>query len=355
MLRCTSLGLMSLLALSVNLALGQNFGTPAKPSPSSATQPETTPAKPDEELLPLDRYEFDPPVPATVRKTSGTVLRGLWLGIEPEGVRFQNEQGAAFTYESKTVRTIRTLDGRLTYNPDKDELEKAVAAARLAFPKIVRPAPENIAAPAATVRGGGAMSGRPPGLSRPFGGSPFGGSPFAPGGSSGAHQSQPSAAQNAQNRAQQHIADIQRRQQETVNSAQQSANRAFEQVREQLDGSRQERWEGGRQIFEYEYRCRQCGHTFRTADPSLGGSPCPKCQPSQARAGALAGSANGTTEAGNRGSSWVRIPRGVGKLVVAAVSGLALLYGAVMAANRSKVDRPKRRKRRAKSDEYEDY
>lgn len=358
MIRCTSIGLLGLMTLTGHPAQGQDFGAPATPIPPSAAHTEPTTVKPDEELLPLDRHTFDPPMPATVRKTSGTVLRGLWLGIEPEGVRFQTEQGALFTYENKTVRTIRTLDGRLSYSPGKDELEKAVAAARLAFPKIVRQAPEVISSPAATVPGRGAFPGPPPGFSRPMGGSPFGGSPFSPGGPSGAHQSPSNAAQgmqNAQGQAHQQMADMQRRQQETMNSARQSANRAFEQIREQLDGSRQERWEGGRQVFEYEYRCRHCNHTFRTADPSLGGTPCPKCHPSQAQAGALAGSASGTTESGSGSSSWVRIPRGAGKLVAAAVSGIALLAGAVMAANRSGSDRPKRRKRRAKSDEYEDY
>jgi hypothetical protein len=354
------------LVLSAPPAHGQGFVPPAQPGPATpAADGATTTSLPAEEPLPLDRHTFDPPVPATVRKTSGTVLRGLWLGIDPDGVRFQTDKGLQFKYENKTVRTIRTLDGQLTYNPGKDELEKAVAAARLTYPKVVRPAPGATANPSVTGAGPGMLPGAAPGFpagrpfpgAQPFGGAPFGGAPFSPGGPAGAHQNLPSGQQalmNSQNRAQQQIADLQRRQQESADAARQNANRALEQMREQLEASRRERWEGGRQIFEYEYRCRHCGHAFTSSDPSLGGSPCPKCHPTQARPGALAGSASGTTDAGNSSWSRFRIPRGVGKLVVAAVSGLALLGGAVLTAMRSGGS-AKRRKRRAKSDEYEDY
>lgn len=367
MIRSRRLLIVCILAVTVaaGTARGQGFAPPPQPAQATpAAGAEAAGARPADELLPLDRHTFDPPIPASIRKSSGTVLRGLWLAIEPDGIRFQTEQGSAFTYENKSVRSIRTLDGKVTYNPGKDEVEQAVAASRLAYPKIVRPAPDAGSGPAATTIPGRNPIPAPPGFPRPFGGAaPFGGNPFPtggnpfPAGSAGGAPQAPSNAQqmlqNSQNRAQQQMADMHRRQQESASAAQQQANRAFEQLREQLDASPRPRWEGGRQIVEYEYRCRHCGHAFNSTDPSLGGTPCPRCHPTQARPGALAGAAGDSSG----GSSWssFRLSRGIGKLAVAAVSGLALLGGAVFAAARSGGHRSKRRKRRAKSDEYEDY
>jgi hypothetical protein len=105
----------------------------AQEFPRRAPPSATTPVE-DDAPEATDRFVFDPPLEAIVRKTNNLVVNGYVTGISPDGISFMPSPNNVFTYPAKTVRTLRLARAGWTYTPDKDNLEDAVKSLRQLFP-----------------------------------------------------------------------------------------------------------------------------------------------------------------------------------------------------------------------------
>ena len=74
---------------------------------------------------PVTVVRFDPPVEITIRTRQRNILRGLMLSFDAKAVQIQTRQGKVISYPSARIRTLRTRDGRFSWQPGSETFETA--------------------------------------------------------------------------------------------------------------------------------------------------------------------------------------------------------------------------------------
>lgn len=124
---------MSAMRLGAALFAGWLAVGAAAHAQTSAPPPTIIPDSAPADSLPADAdnpVRLSPPLPVTVRQKSGALVRGRLTEVTRESIVVSTERQPAITIKLSAIRNLRTGDGEIQWQADKDQPAALVASAR---------------------------------------------------------------------------------------------------------------------------------------------------------------------------------------------------------------------------------
>lgn len=81
-----------------------------------------------------DSFTFNQPVPVTIRMSNNNVLQAMLMGVNQTGVSVLTPQGKVAEFAHKKVKSVRSADGSIFFQPAKDDVGELITKLNTLMP-----------------------------------------------------------------------------------------------------------------------------------------------------------------------------------------------------------------------------